>query len=143
MPVSDPQELVDTLISQHALLRTDLAYLAESAEEWNIERIHQSLSKFKEDILIHWKLENETFYVDFLDKEMKAGEDTEKLKEFIKQMGVIGKVVMSFFDSYLTPDSLDTISPDEFKKRLSGMTDMLKVRLEAEETDVYRAYLAM
>lgn len=145
MNIENPQQLVHDLIEQHNALRADfstIAGLLSLEKEENSERISEELLKFKETLLKHLKLENGTFYTDFLNKKVKKGEDIEKLQEFIKQMSVIGKVVMLFLDTYLISDNVRD-NHAEFKKRFDEIRETLNVRLEVEENEAYTGYLSM
>lgn len=146
MDAVSEQKLIDTLVFQHQTLRADIAAVsvrAASPGKVGAELIHTGLSKFKEDLFQHLKLENETFYVDFLVKKRQANEDVEQVNNFIEQMDVIGKVVTMFLNKYATVESIMNSPRGEFVRRLSEVTDMLNVRMETEERSVYQSYLQM
>lgn len=140
------QELVSTLVFQHQVLRSDIITIsvhATSTEEGCAALVLADMSKFKIDLHTHLTLENETFYVDYLDKKRKAHEDVEQLEIFIEQMDVIGKVVTLFLTKYSTVGNIAEGLGDGFEKRLNEIADMLNVRMETEESSVYRTYLDM
>ncbi len=140
------QEIVCTLVFQHQVLRSDISTIfthTSSTEENRAALVLADLLKFKIDLLAHLKLENETFYVDYLDQKRKAHQDVEQLQIFIEQMDVIGKVVTLYLNKYSTADNIAEGLGDGFEKRLNEIADMLSVRMETEEGRVYRAYLSM
>jgi hypothetical protein len=141
----NPQELIITLKTQHRVLQTDLSFVTEnlqSEKEVYSGNIVVFLEKFKMDLLEHLKLENDVFYPDFLNKKTQKGEDVTNTKIFIKDMDVIGTVVMAFLEDYNSPERISA-SIDEFKERMSVITDMLNTRIESEEEGVFGYYLLM
>ena len=141
----DPQELVSTLKSQHRTLQADLALATEDAKSDTESKgvsILSSLTKFKNDLVEHLKLENDVFYPDYLEKKIKKGEDISSTKEFIRQMDDIGKVVMGFLDKYKTPEAINTAISD-YKKELFNIVGTLNIRIETEEEGVFDLYLLL
>ena len=139
----NPQELVSTLKSQHRTLQADLALATEDAKSDTESKgvsILSSLTKFKNDLVEHLKLENEVFYPDYLDKKTKRGEDVTNTKEFIRQMDDIGKVVIGFLEKYNTSEKINAAVSD-FKKELPNIISTLNLRIETEEEGVFDLYL--
>ena len=136
----EPQELISTLKNQHRILQSDLSSALEVNKRG--ENIILDLIKFKNDLLEHLKLENETFYTDYLDKKTKKGEEIENTKKFIKEMDDIAKVVMTFLEKYSSSESINKYIT-EFNKELPDIISTLNMRIETEEDGVYDIYLSM
>jgi hypothetical protein len=137
----NPKALISSLKDQHHVLQNDLLAILNLflIEVGNNDEIIEKLNKFRIDLLAHFKLENEVFYPDYLDKLNKKGEDTKETKAFIQDMDVIGDVVMKFLDKY---NSFIIISEslNDFKDKLTEISAMLKVRMETEE-GIFGIYL--
>jgi len=139
------QELISTLKSQHLTLQADLSSALEKAGlgvKDNGEDIVSDLTKFKNDLLGHLKLEKETFYPDYLDKKIKRGEEIESTKRFINEMEEIAKTVMSFLGKYSSSEIIGE-STAKFSEDLSGIIRVLNMRIESEEDGVFNIYLVM
>ena len=115
-----PQELIDTLISQHRLLQKYLT------SELNLELFKITLDE-------HLKLEDEQFYPRYMELKKKRGEDLTPTLEFINQMKEIGEKVRYFLENYSEKDT----------EELSKVVDTLNLRIETEEEGVYGVFLAM
>jgi len=138
----NPQDLISTLKAQHRSLKAELALALSNLESGEEDKIPSNLAKFKNDLEEHLKLENVEFYPDYLNKKAKRRESLTSTKEFIYQMEVIGKAVMSFIDKYTIPGAIDAHLLD-FTDELSKITQALNVRIETEEEGVFDIYLSM
>lgn len=141
----DQKELINNLKSQHRTLQKDLSDAMQKTEleTENIgEKIVADLTKFKNDLMDHLKLENGTFYPDYLDKKIKRGEETESTKTFMKEMDDIARVVLAFLEKYSAPESINSSIPD-FKNNLSKIIGTLNTRIETEEEGIFDIYLVM
>lgn len=131
------------LKNQHKTLQDDLSVVLEDLKSEKVSiNSNISLTKFKNDLLDHLRLENEKFYPDYLDKQIKKGEDIISTKEFIGQMDVIGKVVVSFLDKYSTPEVINK-NVLGFKEELLKIIGDLKTRFKTEEESVLNSYLLL
>jgi hemerythrin-like domain-containing protein len=139
------EELIAKLKEQHKTLKQYLSlalvYVENEAEK-GAKKILSELVQFKKDLEEHLTLENGTFYPSYLDKKKARGEDTVSTEKFIKEMTDIGLKVMQFLENYNSVEKI-TASTDEFKAKLSDVTQTLKVRIESEEEGVYDFYLLM
>jgi len=133
----DKQNLVSTMKEQHKGLQADLMSLTEVLLGGIIVG---GLEKFKSDLTGHLSLENETFYVQLLEKMREKGMDTKNTETFIASMNDIAKVVMEFLNKY---GDVGFVSEniDEFKQDLQGIIKALNVRIESEEDGVYEEFL--
>lgn len=141
----NPQDLISALKSQHRTLQADLSSALErttSGVKENGESIVSDLTKFKNDLLGHLKIENEVFYPDYLDKKIKRGEEVESTKKFINEMSEIAKVVMSFLDKYANQEGVAKFAAD-FDEDLMKIITALNMRIESEEEGVFGIYLLM
>ncbi len=137
------QGLILTLKNQHRALQADLSLVLEKIEVGGLgDEIVLNLTKFKNDLLEHLKLENETFYPDYLEKKIKRGEEVDTTKKFIKEMDEIGKVVIGFLEKYATAETISK-SLLEFKKELISIINTLNMRIESEEDGVFGLYLLL
>jgi len=141
--VSNPQELITILKTQHRGLQNDLKLVLDelnSETTLNSRVVVSKLAKFKDDLLAHLKLENGEFYPDYLAKKDKKGEDTTSTKEFMKIMEDIGKVVLAFLDKYSSAEVVES-SRLVFTKELQEIISTLNTRIETEEEGVFDIYL--
>lgn len=141
----DPQDLISKLKAQHRLLQSDLSLVLDDANpeaERDYGNTVLKLTKFKDDLFEHLKLENEALYPDYLDKKRKKGEDITDSTEFIKRMDDIGKAVMDFLGKYNTAEAIEAALLD-FRKELTDVIGTLNVRIETEEEGVFGSYLLM
>lgn len=143
------KELVTTLIEQHRLIQADLLSALKKAQtEVNnnkkiiSEGIIFDFKKFNRDLTAHLTLENGTFYVNYLNKQKQAGQDTTKTEKFIEEMNKIVTTVNQFLEKYNTAEKIEKNFID-FEKELETTINTLNLRLETEEEGVYQIYLSM
>jgi len=130
--------LVAKLVQQHRGLQNDLSLTAESLKTSRPDsgEIDKSLKRFAADLAAHLELENNTFYVQLIEKMKEKGQDTAKTEEFIAEMGDIGKAVMAFLDKYSDTEKIGSQLAD-FNKELPAIISVLNLRIESEEAGVY------
>jgi regulator of sigma D len=133
------ENLVTTMIQQHRGLQADvgaIVALYNGNDDVKAEAIFDGVNKFKTDLVEHLKLENESFYVELLEKMKQAKQDTAKTETFIAEMKDIEKVVYAFLEKFSTADSINN-NFLEFKSEFNGIKEALTLRIEAEESGVY------
>ena len=143
--LSNPQELISTLKIQHRALQADLSIVQDELTKGlsvKTDTVILALTKFRNDLIEHLKLENNEFYPDYLDKKAKRGEDVSSTRDFIKQMEDIGKTVMLFLDTYDNSAAVNT-NLTVFSKALNGVISVLNTRIETEEEGVFGLYLLL
>ena len=104
------ENLVTTMIQQHRGLQADvgaIVALYNGNDDVKAEAIFDGVNKFKTDLVEHLKLENESFYVELLEKMKQAKQDTAKTETFIAEMKDIEKVVYAFLEKFSTADSIN------------------------------------
>jgi regulator of sigma D len=138
------QELVSTLVAQHRNLRQILekTITLSGSSIPLFDRILESLSEFRENLIEHLDLENNVFYKDYTKKETALGGTAAHANELTRQMDEIAKSVIAFLDSYRTPDQIKD-SFKQFDKELKRVADTLSLRIEIEEEGIYNVYLSM
>ena len=143
--MTDSQELITKLKNQHSNLQKDLSLIVADLKSGMGEKddtVVLKLTKFKNDLIEHLKIENKEFYPDYLDKKIKRGEEITSAKEFIKQMDTIEKVVIEFLDKYATPESISA-NTSNFSSELSVIINALNARVETEEEGLFGLYLLL
>lgn len=133
------ENIVSVLIKQHRLLQQDVEdtlTLCNGADTTPFDQIDKGLKKFKDDLVEHLDLENNTFYVELLDKMKKAGQDTAKTEQFIAEMKDIEKVLYAFFDEFGSADAIKN-NFAKFKDDFANIKSVLTLRVESEEAGVY------
>lgn len=132
------ENIIQKMIGQHNVLRAEVKEVSDLASGGvvNSGKINEGLKKFREDLVNHLELENNTFYLELL-KKMKAKDwDTEDTEKFIAGMKDIEKVVIAFLDKYKDSKSIsDNI--EKFKDEFVDTGQTLSIRLESEEKGVY------
>jgi len=134
----EKNKIVETLISQHKMLRESLHELEKQVGAVNPDSsfLVDQIDKFKHLLVEHLRLENNVFYPalleDMKDREMKTS-DTEK---FIEKMKDIEKKIEPFFEKYKAEQD---IAKDFklFTYELNEMAVILLLRISAEEDGVY------
>ena len=136
----DKKELISKLKYQHRVLLEDLSLASGESGEKNgpgSKVILGALEKFKKDLEGHLEFENDVFYAELLKEMERDGYDTSKTKMFILEMRGIEKDIRSFLEKYRNEADIgDNIS--EFRKDLLAMTEAVKLRIESEESGVFR-----
>ena len=134
----DNKQMIETMISQHRNLLTDLSPIIEMVNNNSLdgEKITTGLKKFHTDLYEHLKLENETFTVELLKAMQTKGQVTTKTEEFISQMTEIGNAVIAFLGKFDNADKINNPN-NNFSSEFLSIVDTLKLRVEAEETGVY------
>ena len=130
--------LVSIMIKQHRGLQEDLGLVAKDLEEKELDAkdVSRLLGKFTKDLTEHLELENNTFYVQLLEKMKEKGQDTAKTEQFVGQMKDIEKVVVAFLEKYGSAKSIEE-KVEEFKAEFKNIVDTLVLRIESEESGVY------
>ena len=132
-------ELLDTLHNQHNQLRGELGIMAEIIKKKNgfdAKLILSQLKKFKKDLHAHWKLENNIFYVQLIEKMEKKKMNTERTINFIGQMKELTREINAFLLHFNTEDKVND-DKNKFKKKFSHMSNRLLMRSELEEDSVF------
>ena len=136
--MTDEKNLVSTLIAQHRDLQKDLGLVIDELKNDSPDsnEIDKLLKQFTTDLNVHLELENNSFYVELLQKMKEKGQDTAKTEQFIAEMGEIGKAVMAFLGKYGDASSVESQITD-FRTELSDIINTLNLRIESEEAGVY------
>lgn len=139
----EKKKLIEVLTGQHQVLRADLASIAEGTHDKALlesGEIIARLKKFKVDLSVHLKVENELFYPEYLANKLKKHEDATMTENFIAEMVKIGEGVTSFLERYSTKESINE-QLSFFQSDLVEVTETLTIRLDTEETGVFKSYL--
>jgi len=138
-----PQDLIKNLIAQHRQLQQDLILVMNDIDDKKncSERIVANLQKFRQQLIDHLKLEDDVFYMKYIEIKKMRGEDLSSTYSFIQEIKQIGVAVMQFLEKYSNKDSVE--NEDNFKSELSAIVSTLNARIETEEEGVYGIYLVM
>lgn len=141
MNKTHPKELIEQLINQHRQLQKDLAEAMEKSKNriLNAALIIDILGTFKIHLTEHLALENNEFYVNYLQLKQKQGNDLSQTHAFMMEMKHIGMAITSFLNAYQTPD--DIKAEVGFEQALSTIASTLNARIETEEEGIYDIYL--
>lgn len=133
-----PQSIIIILTQQHEDLMSSLVHVKALtvADSLAGGEIVKKLSEFKKMLSGHVELENTTFYPQLLKLKKERGMDVVKTEEFMGKMADINDQVNVFLKKY---DSGQKVFRDlsVFKVELSDITDILNLRIEAEESFVF------
>ena len=134
-------DIVSIMIKQHRELQKNLGDVDVLLHENDVQvnKIEELLNVFVKNLSEHLELENNTFYVELLEKMKKAGYDTEKTEEFIVQMKDIEVKVIGFIEKYKLSFSIKS-ELEDFKVEFAEMVIVLRLRIESEEAGVYGLY---
>ncbi|NQU83614.1 MAG: hypothetical protein HQ536_02790 [Parcubacteria group bacterium] len=133
------KNIVDTLIEQHKILQNELDVILDLCVDTRSEdckEIFSTLKKLEIDLVNHLKLENETFYVQLLEKMEQKGLNTQDTVKFRDEMNVIGKEVYDFFGKF-KEEALIKNNISGFKKDFVGIREAIILRVESEEAGVF------
>jgi len=132
------EDIVPTMINQHKTLVEEISLVLSLSEKnnFNPEKIIQGLKKFTKDLSEHLELENQVFYKGLLKKMRAKGQDTSKTERFIMEMEEIERGVKKFLGEYKTVKNV-VDRRSNFKRELTDLTELLKLRIESEESGVY------
>lgn len=128
------ENIVQTLVGQHRVLQQNLADVYALTND--AEKIASGLDEFSNNLSDHLKLEGGIFYPELLKRMETKGMDISKTKEFIAEMNKIAVVINSFLKRYNAPEAIEE-EMNRFKKELKEIIDVLKLRIESEESGIF------
>lgn len=130
--------IVEELIAQHRTLQKNLSEILNllNSEGSNYDKICYDLNQFSLNLVEHLNLENGIFYLELLKRMKSKGDNTSATEMFIKQMTVIGVVVMEFLKKYQKAENIE-MQIEKFKNELLNIISVLNIRIESEESGVY------
>jgi len=113
--------IISTMIVQHRQLQKQITQAIELSKQdkSKAQEILTILQQFKKNLIEHLKLENETFYVQLL----------QKMKD-------IEKTVAGFLGKYNNTEAISN-SFAEFAQQVAQVAQALTLRIESEESGVY------
>jgi hemerythrin-like domain-containing protein len=132
------------LIAQLKEEHVQIVRLFEETESYasgknpNGSNLNSSMNEWKEVLIQHLKLEDEALYPKFKNSE---SEECKNLGEkFSEEMSTISKAALVFFDKYNSTESSDLINNEEFVNELAEIINVIKKRVEVEETILFPAF---
>ena len=134
----DKQDIISILIKQHRTLQAEVKEIIKvlGNDPIDIQIIVNGLIQFEKDLTEHLELENKIFYKELLEKMEEKGQDTIKTKSFIAEMDEITETVVVFLKKYEKADNIEN-SLDEFIKEFNEIGEILNLRIQSEEAEVY------
>lgn len=132
------ENLIQTLLNQHNILRKEMANIKDESEKDlpSAAAIIEHISKFKSELISHLNLENGVFYPKLLEQMKKQGLDITDTVKFIDKMKIIEKKVGGFLEKYSGAPAIENNLAD-FKLDLNDMISTLMIRIDSEEQGVY------
>lgn len=139
----DKTLLISTLKSQHKILQSLLngVFTEVQLPNPNIEIILDRLQQFNNLLVEHVQLENDNFYLNYLENETGKPEKKKIKEQFKQQMDVIAKQVVDFLAKY---DDTTKISSNlsVLREDVETVTQILNLRVETEEEGLFDIYAA-
>lgn len=138
--IENKKELINTLTLQHRGLQNHLNSALNFCKSNDIPNIQDSLHKFELLLNDHLDLENNSFYPDYKRIKLVLHEDTSTIDKFIDEMIKIGEKIKTFFMKYPSATKIEE-HLNEFEVDMRNTVEILNVRIETEEDDLYKLYL--
>ena len=130
-----PKNIIETLIQQHRELKSSLEQAQKTNHKEDAEQIISNLNDFKNLLIKHLDIEDNTFYPEIIQKMEEKKMDIEQTKTFIAEMKDIAKTVMEFLEKY---SETSKIQEDEnFPEELETIYRTYLIRMTSEEDGVY------
>jgi len=139
MKFAEKSELVLKMKQQHKDLHECVDFIFNQLSEIKGPsplEIAKKLGEFENNLKIHLKLENETFYPALLKDMKKKGEDTKITEDFISEMKNIETEINSFLENYRSANEIE-LDMAGFEDEFSRIRRSYILRVETEESGVF------
>lgn len=132
-------DLVSSLRADHAELTGMYGQLGQDVRAGDYQRIPNALLAFKTRLEAHLLIENVRFYV-YLEQSMAGNsENIAIIREFRREMNGIARGVVEFVRRY-QQQHVHSGNQADFMREYEQVGELLAVRIEREEGDLYPLY---